>query len=286
MMKKITFLLLFSISFITNGQTMVNDFESSGETAPEVRFGLTTEIVANPFPTGLNTTANCLQVGRANADFWYSLTIIDVDPDINFLPTDKKFLSVMVNYPVQPDLVVRFNSSADGEIGTNAGVLRAINTYDTSGDNANTWQEIIFEIKSTTSGPHSFTQDKLFNITFHADAGFENVPAGRILSDFQLGYLDQFRVLNVNPLSTKSFILDNAISVYPNPTSSVFKVKIDNSINVESISFYNILGKDVTNNVIKNSKEEYDFSNLSSGIYMMKLSDNKGNLSTKKIIKK
>ena len=79
------------------------------------------------------------------------------------------------------------------------------------------------------------------------------------------------------PLSAddNSNLLEN-ISVYPNPSSGIFNVKLNSFINSEiEISVYDILGREISQNSfnnISNFNEEIDISNASPGIYLMTIS--------------
>ena len=90
------------------------------------------------------------------------------------------------------------------------------------------------------------------------------------------------------PLSAddNSNLLEN-ISVYPNPSSGIFNVKLNSFINSEiEISVYDILGREISQNsfnTISNFNEEIDISNASPGIYLMSISSKRGKV-TRRII--
>lgn len=84
-------------------------------------------------------------------------------------------------------------------------------------------------------------------------------------------------ILGVEAFKTSS------IKIYPNPTSDVFTVSAEKSI--ESISLYNVLGQEV---MIKNpmtSSIQFNISELQSGIYIVKTTID-GKTDTSKIIKR
>lgn len=84
-------------------------------------------------------------------------------------------------------------------------------------------------------------------------------------------------VIDANTLSTKNFNL-NTVSVYPNPTKNNINIKT-NSI-VQNVELYDILGKKV-----KSTKSStISLENFSKGIYIMKVTTNKG-VVTKKVTK-
>lgn len=277
MKQKITFLLLMllSTSSLVFGQTMINDFEAVETGLLNAGGGITTAVVANPNMTGSNTTSNCLEIKRT-ATQWWIFQGLDVD-NVAISDTDTKFISMMVHFPAQTDVGIRFDAAADDANGTN--IVRPLNAY----TEFNQWQELIFEVKD---GPDatSFTLGTLFRLTFHPDMGFENEPAGQVLNDTDaLGYIDQIQILDSNPLSTSSFKLENSISLFPNPTQSSFKITTLNSVDIESVVVYNILGKQV--NITQIGVNEFDVSGLSSGMYIVKMIDSNGFTASKRLLR-
>jgi len=98
-----------------------------------------------------------------------------------------------------------------------------------------------------------------------------------------VGFPDNQYVMNVvgDLLSVEEFSLDNSISIFPNPTSDIITLDVSNRITVSSLELYNIVGKQVikTNNV-----STLDLSQLSAGVYMLRVMTDSGIL-TKKIIR-
>jgi len=98
-----------------------------------------------------------------------------------------------------------------------------------------------------------------------------------------VGFADNQYVMNVlgDLLSVEEFSLDNSISVFPNPTSDIITLDVSNRITVNSLELYNIVGKQViqTTNV-----STLDLSQLSAGMYMLRVLTDSGIL-TKKIIR-
>lgn len=279
MRTKITFLLLFLMasSEMVFGQTTVNDFEPGSAALLNVGGGITTAIVANPNPTGLNTTANCLEIKRTGTQWWI-FQGIDV-ADLAISSSETKYLSMMVHYGAQSDLGIRFDAPNDASNGTLT--VRPLNTY----TNFNQWQEIVFEIKDGPAAT-AFTLGTLYRISIHPDIGVENDPAGQILNNVDaFGYIDQIQILDANPLSTKDFELEKNISLYPNPTQSNFKIETKNNVTIADVSLYSILGKKITQNISRINKNEYDISNLASGLYIVKIQDAKGGFTSMRLIK-
>lgn len=81
-------------------------------------------------------------------------------------------------------------------------------------------------------------------------------------------------------LSTDSYTLSN-LNIYPNPTDGV--LNFPQEINENNFSIFNILGKEVLKGKIKNNS--LDISFLNSGMYLLKVKNEKGTL-IRKIVKK
>lgn len=67
--------------------------------------------------------------------------------------------------------------------------------------------------------------------------------------------------------------------IFPNPVNNI--LNIDSSSDIKSVKIYNILGKEI----LKTKSKKINVSKLNSGIYILKLENNLGEVSTKKWIK-
>jgi hypothetical protein len=281
-MKKTTLFNLFFCfcSFYGFTQTMVDDFESGAGGLVSNAGGITTAVVANPNPSGINTTANCMEVKRTGAQWWI-IGGVNVTPDLAISDTETKYVSMMVHYPAQPDLGIRFDAPDDNSNGGGSSIVRALNTYTTP----NQWQQIVWEIKDNPTAT-AFTNGTLFRLSIHPDMGFQNDPAGQVLDTGGTiaGYIDQIQILDSNPLSNDEFKLDNNISIYQNPSLSSFRVETRNNIEISDVSLYDMLGSKVKN-ISKVDTNAYDMSDLSSGMYIVKITDERGLSVSKKLLK-
>lgn len=88
---------------------------------------------------------------------------------------------------------------------------------------------------------------------------------------------------NTTITSINNNILSNNNNIYPNPASD--KIFINSENKIVAISIFDITGKIIIekNNIQENA---IDVSNIKSGIYFCKIIDNKGKISTQKLIKK
>lgn len=82
-------------------------------------------------------------------------------------------------------------------------------------------------------------------------------------------------------LSVKKESIEN-INIFPNPFKD--RIRISNSNSVEQYQLFDILGKKLINTNNKNAFETFS-ETLNSGIYIIKLSDYRGNSISKKLIK-
>lgn len=98
-------------------------------------------------------------------------------------------------------------------------------------------------------------------------------------------YLNPYTFSLSNTLSNSDFTGDNSLKIYPNPTSS--KISFNNSIeNFETATVMNFLGQVVTEIKFDSFEvnQQIDLSSFTEGVYMLKLSNQKGS-KTIRIIK-
>ncbi|WP_179336890.1 T9SS type A sorting domain-containing protein [Winogradskyella ludwigii] len=79
-------------------------------------------------------------------------------------------------------------------------------------------------------------------------------------------------------LSVNDFNL-NSISLHPNPTSSMLNIEMTQ--NIKQATVYSMLGKEV----LKTQNKQIDVSRLSNGVFLIKIEDENGNVSTKRFVK-
>jgi xyloglucan-specific exo-beta-1,4-glucanase len=167
-------------------------------------------------------------------------------------------------------LVSRINHSDK----TNGHIVATVHTlYDInpkiiySSDNGTSWTEI--------------NASQFYNAIVTSTAvTFNTSNADVYLGTTDLGVLKY--TVNFESLGTPGFGNQNPILIYPNPTTGIFSIQSNNQSAIQSIEIFNNLGQQVLN--FKN-QATIDISNLSSGIYYVKIKDGIGNSSTQKIIK-
>jgi len=100
--------------------------------------------------------------------------------------------------------------------------------------------------------------------------------------EFILG-LDDIRVTYDEALSIDDLQASKIKHTF-NQTTKILKVEAQNVLN--SVSVFNILGQEVSNQKLNNSIEELDMSKLQSGVYIVKISDNNNATKTIKLLVK
>ncbi|MGB0896755.1 MAG: S8 family serine peptidase [Flavobacteriaceae bacterium] len=88
--------------------------------------------------------------------------------------------------------------------------------------------------------------------------------------NYTLGYgipnLELAQTLNVN-----TNVLQDGVSVYPNPTTKYIHVKLPNHIAQVNVVILDVLGKKVFQKKISSAQNRIDVSNLSNGVYFAKI---------------
>lgn len=87
-------------------------------------------------------------------------------------------------------------------------------------------------------------------------------------------------------LSSQEFINNKNLKLFPNPSKGNITILGDSVSNLKSIQIYNILGSKVKDfSFIKtNNNFEINLSDLTKGVYLVKLNDQKGNSKTQKLV--
>ncbi|QRM89059.1 T9SS type A sorting domain-containing protein [Lacinutrix sp. WUR7] len=88
-----------------------------------------------------------------------------------------------------------------------------------------------------------------------------------------------FTIHSTETLSTNNTALEDNIHVYPNPADAILNIASSKNQTISSISLFNILGK----KVLTTKAETMDISSYPSGIYLLKIATEKGEV-TKKIV--
>lgn len=87
---------------------------------------------------------------------------------------------------------------------------------------------------------------------------------------------------NCAVLSNESFEVANNIKMYPNPTNGIFTIETQE---VSTVDVFDMIGKKVYSNKVSVGSSNIDLSNYTNGIYLLTVTNQKGNLNTYKLIK-
>ena len=80
-------------------------------------------------------------------------------------------------------------------------------------------------------------------------------------------------------------ISEKNVSIYPSPAINNITIDIENGINITSLKVFNVLGKNVINQIVdKSDKYELNISKLENGLYFVEINTENG-IVTKKFMK-
>lgn len=139
----------------------------------------------------------------------------------------------------------------------------------------------------TAQGGEKFITIGNFNSNANTDTASANPvnPLTGTGNHIAYYYIDSVTLYQNNfPTAINEFDKKNAFSVYPNPTTGILKVVINNLKYKEelTVKLHDVLGKELFN---EHYKDEIDISNIEKGIYFLSLYKEERLLETKKIIK-
>lgn len=226
------------------------DFESTSVTYPFADFGGgATTLLANPYPSGINTSPKVVRMVK-NPGETYAGSVIQMAGPIDF--SNNKIVKVKVWSPVAgKKLLLKFEGSPTDFDGS-AFETDAIITK------ANEWEELTFDYNSPTLFPPVNNNDN--KIVFFFDFGTQG--DGSINSTY---YFDDVKFST--PLSTPSFAISK-VNMYPNPVSNQLYIEANREI--QKVSVYNILGKEIMSNYPKTNKVLIVTSGFQKGLYIVK----------------
>ena len=247
---------IFSLFFITSfsySQNIPIDFEVGGNglnwtwTTFENDSNPPLEIVANPDPSGINTSSTvakftALQSGAA----WAGCESMHGSDIGSFsFNSNNCTVSIMVWKSVISDVGIKFVDA------TNAAQpeIKIPNTL------TNQWEEITFDFSSRI-GVFPITKDQIV-----------------IFPDFDLGGRTQDNIIYFDNVygSTSTKVLsnesDNELSVYPNPAQNLLNISLKNFNGNVAVKIFDLMGS----LVLSSSKSEINVESFPKGIYLVKV---------------
>lgn len=139
----------------------------------------------------------------------------------------------------------------------------------------------IFDVQNFETNQPIYIHDKVTDMYVDLQSqNFEiNLPAGN--------YTDRFEVVFVeaNTLTTDEFAYNN-FNVIQNNNKSELVVLNPKKLDIENIKLYDVSGKIIFNEIVKNNNERLSYStkNLSDGVYLVQTTLSNNNTTTKKVI--
>ena len=116
------------------------------------------------------------------------------------------------------------------------------------------------------TSPPLVAGDNVFTLQFFCSTGVQCNPTLQVV------------VVGIGPLDTNEFNSANNFKIFPNPATDNFTIETENDI--KSVEIYSIQGQKVVTSTSKN----IDVSNLSKGMYMVRIEDENNAVATQKLI--
>ncbi|RRA96249.1 T9SS type A sorting domain-containing protein [Paenimyroides viscosum] len=137
---------------------------------------------------------------------------------------------------------------------------------------AGVWTQILYDIDGKSAGD-------FFGWSVSLSADGNTVAIGSTRSDIDGSGEGYVRVFDLTKLASNNEFVSQNFNIYPNPTSDILNISLENNLVLEHVTIYNNLGqvvKTATENVI-------DVSHLAKGLYFVEVTTNQGK-ATKKVV--
>ncbi|WP_052823514.1 T9SS type A sorting domain-containing protein [Neotamlana sedimentorum] len=141
----------------------------------------------------------------------------------------------------------------------------------------NAISQITFNTGSETSIAIFIRAVGAYDATSHGDSSKDK---GWMNGDSEIR-LDNLALVNTTVLSTQE-VLGSSFKIYPNPAKDYINISAVSNVNVESVSLFNVIGKQVYAGDALT--EKINISNLTKGLYLLKIEADNGSLNKKIII--
>jgi hypothetical protein len=263
------------VSTLLYGQNVPIDFESGGYGADwewtvfENDGNPALEIVDNPDPSGINTSAKvakftALQTGARWAG-------VECDRGTNLgsftLDATNNIIKIMVWKSVISPVGIKLAAWGGG---WSQGELKVANTK------INEWEQLTFDFSAYINPPSSENNGMLNQIIIFPDfPDAARTQDNIVYFDYIWGEGDHTLGLNDNTISV------NKIQVQPNPTKGLFSV--NSQFQIEKIEVFSVTGQ-LIKSVNSNTNEvSIDLTGVETGVYFLKVNSN-GIVSNERIL--
>jgi hypothetical protein len=78
--------------------------------------------------------------------------------------------------------------------------------------------------------------------------------------------------------------VDNSVKLFPNPTNGMFQISA--SAEIEMLTVYNPIGQQLFSKVVSNTSTQLNLSDLSGGLYIIRVQTKEGIANKRLIIRK
>lgn len=146
----------------------------------------------------------------------------------------------------------------------------------------------VFTIGDDVLGSASYTNDSCYvvvNITDAGIGGYKSQPNWNNSIDYWLIKFCDSTLTSTTDIQSK---ISN-FPIYPNPANNILTIQTP-QFPIKNLKIFDTLGKEISiskNQISKNKNEtQLNISSISSGIYLLRLTDEKGNFYSAKFVKK
>lgn len=200
------------------------------------------------------------------ANFGYSQTVYAINSNVG-TPSSRYTLAANASHSIHISVFINSNATLNGFTTTLDGNHEL--TWDLTAFNKNEWVDLKHDFTTTS---------ELVNPVFNIEIIDDNTTG----TGFGTFFLDNIKIYDNSTLSITDF--ENEMSMAPNPVENILIIK--NAPKNSELKLYNILGTEFGVNKVENGNGlNLEMSNLSSGVYILKIKHDNITL-TKKIIKK
>jgi len=174
-----------------------------------------------------------------------------------------------------------FNDYLEGTI---CGTCGGISPYKNFMDDVINYKGVSAQLKTVD---HFIISNELFS-NYLDNSAFREYSATQTIPNYSSTTTDHiptsviFRVSD--GLEIDDYSSSNSFQCYPNPTTGVFTIQ-SSKFKVQSVEIYDVIGKKISSHhLITSSSNQLDISHFISGVYILKITTEKG-IVTQKIIK-
>lgn len=210
------------------------------------------EIIANPDPSGINTSATVAKFTALQSGMPFAGVESMHGSDIGTfnLTPENAIVRIKVWKSTISDVGIKYATPE----GASTGEIKVPNTV------TEQWEELTFDFSGVINEPSSTGIDQIIIFPDFTARTSDNII---FWDDIQYGEI----------LGQNTYNMNNAIS-YPNPVSGHWNVQYEKPI--ESLTLYNIMGKELFKDIPNSTHYTLNTSNLPFGVYLVNISSEDG----------